>query len=546
MRVATWVFSRLKELGVDVTFGLPGDFALPLYDGQAEAGMRTVTCTHEPGAAFAADAYSRLKGLGVALGTYGAGTLNMVNAVGMSYAEHTPLLIISGAPSLKERPPERPVHHTIRDWDTPLRVFRELTVEARPANDPHQAALEFERVVGAVVKHRRPGYFEIPTDVARLEIDPPTLGEFPKPRVDPAALDEAIREIRGALLSARRPVLYAGVGVRRFGLSAICVKLAETYGLPVVVSVLGKGVFPESHSHFAGVFMGALGGPTARGVLDASDCVLSLGVLRNDVNSGFWTDRFDKATWIEVAEDAVRIRHHVYPDLPLDAVVLALKHAGCRATAPVPRFECSVPEEKEVSQGASRLRVNQIIHELNRVAANRYAYVADIGDSWFLGLELKTDMFLAPGYYATMGYAVPAALGMSLAEPLRRPFVLVGDGAFQMTGCELSTLVRERLNPIILLLNNGGYMMLEALDRPCARYDLPRWDYVTMARAMGAEACRVETLDQFKAALQRAHQASCTFLIEAVLERSDRSPIMKRIEDVMRASRAASGVSRST
>ena len=116
---------------------------------------------------------------------------------------------------------------------------------------------------------------------------------------------------------------------------------------------------------------------------------------------------------------------------------------------------------------------------------SKYSFVADVGDCWFIGLELRADVFLAPGYYASMGFGVPGALGAGRGRPSRRPFALVGDGAFQMTGTELATMVDQGLRPIVLLLNNGSYGMLEALDAPRPYYDRRPWDYLALRPGPG-------------------------------------------------------------
>ena len=179
----------------------------------------------------------------------------------------------------------------------------------------------------------------------------------------------------------------------------------------------------------------------------------------------------------------------------------------------------------------SVIRVADVIAALHRLDQSRYSLVADVGDSWFISLELRTDVFLAAGYYSSMGFAVPAALGLGIAEPTRRPLVIVGDGAFQMTGTELSTLVDQGLRPIVLLLNNGGYGMLEAIDGPRPYYVRRNWDYPAFARALGAEAERVTTAAELGKALQRAEASPGAYLIEALTARDDLSPVMARIRN---------------
>lgn len=536
--VGSHLFRRLREAGVDVTFGVPGDFVLPLYAAQERFGMRTVVCTHEPGAAFAADAYARLRGLGAVLATYGAGALNMVNAVAMAYAEHTPLLAVSGAPDTGRRGPDVYLHHRVKSFESQVRIFREVTVAAETVESASDAAAKIDAVVAAVKARRRPGYLEIPRDLVNAPLpkdDTQSVSAEAEAAADPGALQEAVDEIAARLAAARRPALYAGIGVRRYSLTQAAVRLAEAWGLPVATSVMGKASFPESHPQFVGVYMGALGDAEARATLEDSDCVLALGVIRSDVNTGFWTANLDEDRRIDFGERSVRVRHHRFDGLPINAIVEALA-----ARSPVTRrtFAAPKPELPPAPAGNAPLATQQVIGGLRRLDQSAYHFVADVGDAWFVGLELRADIFLAPGYYATMGYAVPGALGAALADSRRRPFVLVGDGAFQMTGVELATLVDAKLNPIVLLLNNASYMMLEALDEPHSYYNRRPWDYVAIAKAVGVPGERAATGAAFAAALAKAVASKGPYFIEAILDAKDRSPVMSRLREHLKAGRA--------
>ena len=328
-------------------------------------------------------------------------------------------------------------------------------------------------------------------------------------------------EIGAMLERANRPALYVGALVRRHGLTDTVVRLAERLRLPVVTDLLGKASFPESHPQFAGIYLGALGDPSVRVLLDQSDCVLGIGVMLTDLGTGFWTQRIDPRARIMIDPDHVHVKYHHYDKLPITQVVTALldrlppseRPAPCfdsGATAEYPIVSVPSPVVSEVdTQPASAgvIRVADVIAALKSLDQSRYSFVADVGDSWFVSLELRADVFLAAGYYASMGFAVPAALGVGIAEPLRRPLAIVGDGAFQMTGTELSTLVDQGLRPIVLLLNNGGYGMLEAIDGPRPYYERRNWDYPAFARALGAQAERVSTAVELGEALQRAEAA---------------------------------------
>ncbi len=174
MNLTEYLLTRIRELGVDHTFGIPGDFVLPVYAVQDAFGMATVVCSHEPGAGFAADAYARIKGLGVAMVTYGAGALNLLNPVACAYAEQSPLLVVSGGPEVAMRRPEVYLHHVVKSFESQINVFREVTVNAAILDDVAEAPSD-----------DRPGLAERRgPEAARLPGDPPRPGPFDRPRPD--------------------------------------------------------------------------------------------------------------------------------------------------------------------------------------------------------------------------------------------------------------------------------------------------------------------------------------------------------------------------
>jgi indolepyruvate decarboxylase len=546
MNLTEYLFHRLRELGVGHTFGIPGDFVLPVYAVQEALGMPTIVCAHEPGVGFAADAYARLKGLGVVLVTYGPGALNTLNPIACAYAEQSPVLVVSGGPEVALRRPELHLHHVVKTFDSQLNIYREVTVDAAILDDPESAPATIDRVLRAVVKSKRPGYLEIPRDrvrapvaspVGRLELDP----KFDDTPTLVGALEEAAAEIGAMVTAAERPVLYIGAGVRRHGLVEQVVALAERQRLPVVTDLLGKSAFPESHPQYVGIYLGILGDSEVRALVDGSDCVLGIGVALTDVGTGFWTHRINPNARVMIDPDSVQVRYHLYDGLPMSRVVAKLLERLAPATRPavvstVPRR--SADDENEVVAGSPPsqvIRVREIIAALAGLDQSRYSFAADVGDSWFISLELRVDVFVAAGYYSSMGFAVPAALGIGIAEPSRRPLAIVGDGAFQMTGTELATLVDQKLRPIILLLNNGGYGMLEAIDGPRLYFQRRDWDFPALARALGAEAERVSTAADLRAALARAEAAPGAYLIEALTARDDLSPVLGRIRTHLRS-----------
>ena len=517
--------------------------------------MPTIVCAHEPGVGFAADAYARLKGLGVALVTYGPGALNTLNPVACAYAEQSPLLVVSGGPEVAMRRPELHLHHVVKTFESQLQIYREVTVDAAVLDDAESAPETIDRVLRNVVKWKRPGYLEIPRDRVHLPVADPVGGLELSPSGEisatlAGALDEVTAEI-GAMLETAEP---ARALCRRPGPPARTDRRGRAPGRAVADpgrhGPPWQGIVSREPPTVRGHLSWRSGRPVIRALLDESDCVLGIGVMLTDLGTGFWTQRIDP-----------KARDHDRPG-PRSCEVPPLRRASDREVVtalldrlpaserPAPRFDSGATAEypivstpppvvsqvdpQPVSPGV--IQIADVIAALKSLDQSRYSFVADVGDSWFVGLELRADVFLAAGYYSSMGFAVPAALGVGIAEPSRRPLAIVGDGAFQMTGTELSTLVDQGLRPIVLLLNNGGYGMLEAIDGPRPYYERRNWDYPAFARALGAQSERVSTAAQLREALQRAEAARVAYLIEALTARDDLSPVMSRIQNYLRAS----------
>ena len=533
MKLAHYLFQRVTQCGAEYTFGIPGDFVLPLYAELDQYGMKTIVCAHEPGCVYAADAYSRLRGLGVVLTTFGVGGLNMINPVAMAYAEHSPVVVISGAPALEGRMDNPVFHHLVKDYQSQQRVYEEVTCTTAALTEPHNAASEIDRVLDACLTLKRPGYIEIPRDMTSIQIPVPAEPArcYTGPSLDMTAMEEAANEIIVAFETSKNPVLYIGVGIRRYGLIEAACKIAETWGIPVISSVMGKASFPESHPNYVGAYMGEMGDEQCRTMIDNADLVLAAGVIFSDVNTGFWTSKITADHLIDIQDLKVKISHHVYQRVPMSSL---LPHLGDQQPKPkqLPAFgRHQEPIAPELNQ--QKLSIVQLIRSLKKLDQARFSFLADIGDAWFAGLEIDADIFLAPGYYASMGFAVPGAVGAALAAPERRPIALVGDGAFQMTGNELSTIVANKLNPIIIILNNAYYKMLSALDGHRDYYNLNNWDYVKYAQALGCNGARARTASELDSCIEQAVAINQTFLIEAILQKEDHAPIMRRIKEYL-------------
>ena len=535
MNLAEQLLRALKQRGATEVFGIPGDFALPLFrEIERNRVLPLITLSHEPAVGFAADAASRMRGgLGVAAVTYGAGAFNLVNAVAGAYAERVPLVVLSGAPAAHEAASGYLLHHQVKTLDSQSRLFRELTVDQARLDDARSAPEQIARVLDTALRASRPVYLEIPHDmpgVACAEV-PVTPAHVPDADALAACADEVLQRLRGA----GRPVLMAGVEIRRYGLEARVAELARRLDIPVVTSFMGRGLLTGTDLPLRGTYLGLAGDPAVSAEVEGSDALLLLGVIVSDTNFAVSAKRIDLRHAIQAIEGRVVIAHHVYPDVPLAALIDALLER-----VPLPRTLQRVPQRAATlaplvadDAAITPQDIAAAVDDLLR-QHGPMPLASDIGDCLFTAMEISPTALIAPGYYATMGYGVPAALGLQVATG-QRPLVLVGDGAFQMTGWELGNAARLGLDPIVLVFNNAGWEMLRAFEPGQAFNELSRWDFASMAAGMGGDGHAVHTRAQLQAALARAHATRGRFqLLDIRLQPGAQSPTLARFVKAVR------------
>jgi TPP-dependent 2-oxoacid decarboxylase len=330
-------------------------------------------------------------------------------------------------------------------------------------------------------------------------------------------------------------VILADVELHRFGLQEDLTKLALKTNIPVAATLLGKSVVGEQHPFYLGVYEGAMGRDDVREYVEASDCVIMLGAFMTDINLGVYTARLDSARSIYATSEKLAIRYHSYDDVRFKDFVRGLLAAKLRrrASTSLPR-PAPLPAFVAV-RGKNQITVKRLFQRLNAFLADNTVVVADVGDALFGAADLfihRRTEFLGPAYYASMGFAVPASLGAQLANPRLRPLVFVGDGAFQMTGVELSTAVRYGLNPIVIVLNNRGYGTERQMqDGPYN--DVLCWNYSRLPEVLGAgRGFLVETEEQLDQALFMAERHTESYcLLDVRLDPLDRSPALQRLAE---------------
>jgi TPP-dependent 2-oxoacid decarboxylase len=535
--VSDYLINRLQESGVRHVFGVPGDYVLSFFKKLSESPLQVVNTCDEQGAGFAADAYARLNGLGVVCVTYGVGGLKVANTTAEAYAEMVPVLVISGAPGRQERLKNPMLHHRSNQFDTQKKIFEHITVASAELNDPATAMSEIERVLAAIQRSKRPGYLELPRDMVNALIEPGPRLPVAERRSDPGALQEALRETVEKIEAASHPVILVGEELYRFGLQDLAIRLAEQAKIPMVVSILGKSAVPETHPLYLGVYAGGLGDDAVRDTVENSDCLVLLGVLMTDMNLGIYSAHLDPRRVISVSREQISIEHHFYGKVTAADFLEGLIHSNLSPCSRSWVKPAQFSERLEPAPADQKITVQRLFQHINAFLDCDMVVISDVGDALFGAMDLVTcrsAQFLSPAYYTSLGFAVPASIGVQIGRPDLRPLVLVGDGAFQMTGLELSTVARYPLNPIIVVLNNGGY----ATERPMIDgpfNDVLNWNYSCLPELLGSgRGFRVETEQQLEQALAAARANTGSFsILDVRLAPGDISPALRRLTQSM-------------
>lgn len=536
--VGKYLIRRLEEAGLKHIFGIPGDYVLGFYDLLFESKLEVIgTCT-EIGAGFSADAYARVNGLGAMCVTYCVGGLNALNAVAGAYAEKSPLIVISGAPGVNERKGSSLLHHAVRDHFTQLHIYEKVTIAAEMLEDPGMIPRQIDESLDLCQRYKRPIYFELPRDVVDL---PCKLSQPPvksRRKSDKQALQEAVAEAVEMLGSARKPVILGGVEIHRFGLQVQLTRLVEGSGMPIAATLLGKSIISEMHPQYLGVYEGGMGEEKVRKAVESADCLLILGAFMTDVNLGIYTARLDESRAINATSEQITIKHHHYEDIQLADFITELTRAMKSVkTGRKPIIKKNV----KPLQGSGSFKVQpdkpctvrRFFERIDSFIDEGSIVICDIGDSLFGAAELtihKKTEFISPAFYTSMGFAVPAAIGTQINRKNLRPLVFVGDGAFQMTGMELSTVVRYGLNPIVFVLNNKGYTT-ERFIREGPYNDIHDWAYHLVPQILQKGwGCEVRTEGELEEALLTAQSNINSFsLINIHLDKLDHSRALKRL-----------------
>ena len=534
--VAKYLLQRLKDAGVEHAFGVPGDYVLTFMDRLITSDIELIGTCNELNAGYAADAYARIRGIGCIVVTWGVGGFSAMNAVAGAYAEQVPLVVLVGGPRTNQRRSSTLLHHGVGEFSTMQHAYAHITVASVLLDDAEDAPQKIDRALARCLSEKRPIMMEIPIDIVDQACESPRKPlASSSPKSDGDSLREALDEVMNLLSVAKRPVILGGVELHRYGLMKEFTDLVERSKLPVATTLLGKTVISELHPQAIGVYEGGMSRRAVRDIVESSDVLLCLGAWISDINFGVFTGKLEGRQLILANSGRLKISQHVYEHVWIGDVVQGLTERMPSEGLSHPSFE-SVSASKTKAPSASpgkKLSVNWVMSRVNDYIGEDTTVIAETGDSLFAAADLVMHHdvgFIGQAFYLSIGYAFPAILGASTADPKRRALALIGDGALQMSVQELSSLCRRNIPAVLLIMNNNGYTT-ERVIHEGPYNDIQEWAYHKLPEVFGGGwGRRVNTEEALDAALNEARARNDgPAVIEVILDQMDMSDALRRL-----------------
>jgi indolepyruvate decarboxylase len=566
--VGTYLTIRLKQLGVDHLFSVPGDYTsdlLEIVDTQSD--IKRIGNCNELNAGYAADGYARTNGLGAVAVTTGVGSFSLLNAIGGSFVENIPVVAIIGTLSntklLKEIDAGELYHHNVNTADTNRTVYAPVTVAFERISNPVTAPKQIDAALTACISKSKPVAIEIMEDCYYMPCTAPEGELKPEPhyeslevlrdkaKADPPnkyageivdALDDAAQKVYEMMKNSNKPIFWIGKEIAIYNLQEKFLELQQKVKAPFVSSLLGKAVIAEDNPWFLGMHDGVFTSPHAKQFIDESDCLIGLGVWNTDLNVfGTKNTMPGNISPVFASRNMVKAGENLYVQVSLsqllDAVIELVETNGCPPAWEQPAAPVRPPEPP----ASETITYDHFFNLLDDFITPEHLLVADVGLSTFGGSSSLTinrqNGFLAQTIWASIGWSVPAGLGASFTDSTRT-IVVVGDGAFKLTCQAISTMVMEDCPTVVFVLNNKVYGVEQMLLNPApykagsdTKFEeanvLQDWDYVSLMKAFSnnagnAQSANVNTVQDLHNVLKTINQnPKSTFLVSINLDERD-------------------------
>ena len=546
--IADYLFDRIAEAGATEIFGVPGDFNLTFLDNVLVSDkLRWVGNTNELNAGYAADGYARERGFAAMVTTFGVGELSAINATAGSFAEYAPVLHVVGAPSTALQDSKRRIHHTLGDgvFNHFIKMVEPVTV-ARAQITPDNAASEIDRVIRLILKKHRPGYLLLSSDVAKTPIYPPTTKLIDSE--EDITSQAALADFRQALidfLPNKTTTLMADLMVHRLGLQSQLKALIADTDIPYTTLSWGKTLLDENSERWAGTYAGVASRPVVKDMVENCECLIKIGVQYTDTTTAGFSQNIDENVVVDLHYERASIAGKNFAPIALKDALQTLHEVMTSGINIVPKQFCEeVKPHEQHGKDDEAIRQDDLWHIIADALDDKNLVFSEQGTAYF-GIS---DVRLPEGVtsygqpmWGSIGYTLPASLGGAIASPHKRSILLIGDGSALLTIQEIAVMIQERINPVIVLINNDGYTVERAIHGENQYYnDIPKCDWQMMPKAFGATEensliMKVETAGELKAALKKAADTKDKLvMLEVIADKHDIPPLLADISAALK------------
>jgi indolepyruvate decarboxylase len=503
-------------------------------------GIEWVGCCNELNAAYAAEGYARIHGIGAVNTTYGVGELSAINAIAGAFAEHLPVFHFLGMPNMHTQAGHALVHHTLGNGEFDLfRKMAEPVVCASAIMTPQNVSYETERLIAEALYHRRPVYMAFPADSANQPVLSSAQALDP-PKSDPATLRSATDAVVAALEGAQTACILPGLLAVGAGLRNELQSFVDASGLPFATMFADKSALEEQQSAYMGMYDGKLMDEAVREFVESCNLVLTIGAMLSDFNTGAFTSRLDPEKTIDIRHHRTQVGLKTYPNVEMKDILAELTRRVSKRSGKAPIHPVSLGPV--VGHGSDPIAVEALYSRWADFLKPNDIVVAETGTASMglaFGLMPKGATFHNQTLWGSIGWATPAAFGAAVAAPDRRLVLVTGEGAHQLTAQEISQFGRRGLKPVVFVLNNSGYLIERLLCKyPDIVYnDVAPWRYTEIPHALGCDGwltARVTTCGEFDQALRAAEQGNGTY-IEVVTEKYAASPLSMKLHENIKA-----------
>lgn len=549
IKLADYLFVRLRQLGVQSVFGVPGDYNLRLLDFVVPAGLHWVGNCNELNAAYAADGYARLNGLSALITTFGVGELSAANGIAGAYAERSAVVHIVGTPPRPLASSRALMHHTFNDGE--YRRFAamaiHITVAQTSLTDAVTTPEKIDWILQQALIHNRPVYLEVPDDMGDVLVSsqnlkaPIQVPSVPSPLHEPKVIDRILERVYSAL----RPLIFVDGESRALGIVEQVEALIKATNWPTWTSVYGKGLINEQLPNVYGLYAAAFGDKPAQEYFESADLILTFGPHYSDTNSYFNTTVPKAAAAITFKDTTVELENEIHRDMSPKKILQHLLQTldSTRLAKP------SEPTKQVVTtddiKATDALAQNNFFRLVNPLLAEGDTVLAETGTAAYGGRSFKLppqSRFFSAVTWLSIGYMLPATLGAALAKRDQtktsssssrksQTVLIIGDGSLQMTAQEISVMIKEKLDIVIFIINNEGYTIERVIHGRKQPYnDVPFWRHTEALRYFGADEEHIaqntfaaRTCGELQEVLksEKLRSGSGVRLVEVMMERED-------------------------